>query len=347
MRMDSLTGMRFAAAFMIVLYHTNALGGPLGAIRLDEGVSFFFILSGFVLAWSSTALDTKTFYRRRVARIYPIYVLLWFVGVAITSFAGQPQSPLSVVSTLTLTQAWFPSSVVYFGANGVGWSLSVEAFFYVIFPLLVWGILRMSSGQRRLVALSCVALEAMIYVAFGHGMPRDLSFWVSYIFPPARLPEFVLGMVIALEVRDGWRIAWWPGAILLIPAAVWVEATPIGSEPHSIATLIPFALLIAAGASSDLRARGTVFSGRLMVALGTASYALYLLHQLVYRALILPGPIAHDSELLRAPLIIGAITVAIGASYLLCRFVEIPLEQRIRHGGPRVELPGQTRATGT
>src|SRR4051794_29113441 len=81
-RLDSLTGLRAVAAFAVFLTHAQGLfdGGPAGpflrriSAQGPTGVSFFFVLSGFVLTWSSRPGDRPgAFYRRRFARIAPAY----------------------------------------------------------------------------------------------------------------------------------------------------------------------------------------------------------------------------------------------------------------------------------
>ena len=80
-----LTALRAFAAVFVFSYHMQLFGVAFnGHLPFDigySGVSFFFILSGFVLAWSTTpGLSPWTFYRRRLARIYPIYLVMLAVA---------------------------------------------------------------------------------------------------------------------------------------------------------------------------------------------------------------------------------------------------------------------------
>src|SRR4051812_31522444 len=97
-RLDSLTGARFIAALIVVLLHSTrsidtrvvdipaiSFVSTLGSL----GVPFFFSLSGFVLTWSMTEGDRlRNFYRRRLARVYPLHVATWAVAVAALIAAG-------------------------------------------------------------------------------------------------------------------------------------------------------------------------------------------------------------------------------------------------------------------
>ena len=80
------------------------------------GVSFFFVLSGFVLTWLARPGETAhRVWRRRAAKIYPNHAVTWAVALAgMILLAGHEASPLAVWSNLALTQAWFPDQQIYF-----------------------------------------------------------------------------------------------------------------------------------------------------------------------------------------------------------------------------------------
>lgn len=93
----------------------------------QSGVSFFFVLSGFVLTWSAVgeSVAVQRFWRRRAAHIVPAYRVAWLIGIPVTwlTFGAWP-TPAALLGTGTLTQSWFDDKSIYFGVNGVGWSLS-------------------------------------------------------------------------------------------------------------------------------------------------------------------------------------------------------------------------------
>ena len=105
------------------------------------GVGFFFVLSGFVLAWAWQPKTTRRqFYQRRFARIYPMHLLTTMVATIVSVGAGDPHWA-SVWVTVLLIQCWF-TDTFRAGGNGPSWSLSCEMFFYVCFPFLVFKISR-------------------------------------------------------------------------------------------------------------------------------------------------------------------------------------------------------------
>jgi len=151
-RLPAVTSLRFFAAFHVALFHLNEMGAITGPHWLKTfagigyvGVSFFFVLSGFILvytyAWRNVVLGE--FYQTRFARIYPAYLfslVLTFpffcfgalkMHVPFFYFAEQ-HFTLSAVLVLLLLQSWVPQAALSW--NAVAWSLSVEAFFYAIFP---------------------------------------------------------------------------------------------------------------------------------------------------------------------------------------------------------------------
>src|SRR5207244_705333 len=102
-RLPSLTGLRFYAALLVFLSHAAL---PIATIRLlaDDnteytflwlarpagglGVTFFFVLSGFILTWSARPTDTaRAFWRRRAAKIIPSYVVAWVLAMVLVAAA--------------------------------------------------------------------------------------------------------------------------------------------------------------------------------------------------------------------------------------------------------------------
>jgi len=148
-RLDQLTSLRFFAALAVVASHLwplaeepNALQ-PLARTLFHEGyagVSFFFMLSGYILAHTyqaklaSGAISRRKYLALRLARIVPLH---WLVGVPLGLWAlaqgGLAMLP-KVALNLALLQAWVPNPDWYFTVNEPSWSLSDEAFFYTCFP---------------------------------------------------------------------------------------------------------------------------------------------------------------------------------------------------------------------
>ncbi|MBT2387727.1 acyltransferase [Streptomyces sp. ISL-11] len=297
-RLDSLTGLRWYAALLVACFHfayeEASTGTSLHVFRLKEivyagpsAVSFFFILSGFVLAWSARPRDTVTgFWRRRFARIYPSHLVTFCVAVLTMVWMGKELDPRIALANLGLLQSWVPNRKDWwFGYNGVSWSLSCEFLFYLSFPFVIKLVRRFSNrGLWATVVVGNlgVALAPLYMKSIERAADLDPKF-LLYVFPPTRLMEFVIGIAVALLVKNGaWR---GPGLTASLALAVLVVLGPTHVMPfdfHWAAdTVIPFTLTIAAAARADVRGEPSPFRDRINVYLGEVSFAFYLVHEIV------------------------------------------------------------------
>ncbi|MEV7521446.1 acyltransferase [Streptomyces sp. NPDC091371] len=339
-RLPSLTGLRFVAAFLVFCFHVSISGllapsstqhafarmAGAGAV----GVSFFFILSGFVLTWSARQGDpARAFWRRRAAKIYPNYVLAFAISVVGLYATGHAVGFLVGASNLALLQAWWPDPAVYFGANSVSWSLACEAFFYALFPALL-PVLRRIRPERLWASAAACAAAVFAVPVVAVLLPAERHYWFVYIFPPVRLLEFVLGILMALVVKSGrWpRIPVWSVAVLLVVAYAVTPYFPPDAETSAV-TVIPFALLIPAVAVADIEGKASVWRTRTAVWLGEISFAFYLIHQSVIVDLM-RGLDAQGSPPAQAwTLTIGALALSVALAGLMHRFVEVPVMRRL------------------
>src|SRR5690242_17436535 len=151
-----LTGLRFLAAMAVVAYHAlDALvpHAPGYLSRLAShgylGVSLFFVLSGFILTYTYIEPDSgalrgsaREFWWARIARVYPMYTAALVVAlpvfllyrIALAPPEARAQATIAAGLTPMLLQGWWPPAACQW--NCPGWSLSVEMFFYAIFPFL-------------------------------------------------------------------------------------------------------------------------------------------------------------------------------------------------------------------
>jgi peptidoglycan/LPS O-acetylase OafA/YrhL len=347
-RLDSLTGLRFIAAMLVVLYHAAVTlvpeMYPLESMG-QTGVTFFFMLSGFVLAWSmNPSTSRRQFYWRRFARIWPLHALTMIAAAVLALVTQGDQSLPRFVASLFLVQAWLGDQHWVYAYNGVSWSLSCEAFFYFMFPFLAVRLSRLEPGKLlRVGATVFVAAVALISVllAFLPGFDWGALF---YTFPAFRIAEFIVGVCLAIAMRKGWRPRFGVGtgagaaiASFLILEVVdgiapWHTAGPLAG-----ALCTPgFALLIAAYAERDRGGgRPTFASAPAMVKLGEWSFALYLVHELVLRTALELGP---ETLTARAVFAVVGIAVSIPLAGAAYTYFERPVEARLRNwhasGGP-------------
>lgn len=345
MRLDSLTSLRWFAAFGVFLFHMrNMVTFPSAAEWLAAdgylGVTFFFVLSGFVLTWSwRSATPVRAFYWRRFARIYPLHLLALLVAIPVFYRVVVPEGqwwikPLDIgvlLLSVLVIQGWWRSPEVLFSGNPAAWTLTVEAFFYALHPALIRWIRPLKARGALLTGGAVFAAAVLLRTA--------MLLWPDSVFggipePVLHLPSFVLGMLLAWAFRDGWRLRlplFVPTLALLGWLAV-VARFDLGRIEAYVAEIVALlcALIIAAAASSDATGRRGILSWRPLVALGEWSFAFYLIHAtLIYVAMEFLGP-QHNSYPLTVLWVTVLLAAGIVASWLMHRFVERPLEKRMR-----------------
>ena len=292
-RLDSLTGLRIFAALLVFAHHATAyqsVGGIPSLLTQSgvDGVSFFFILSGFVLAWSarpgtspagssdagSRASSRCTSSRGRAAlrsRSHGTPPVVWRtdpVRVPDPVVGAGPEHPFRreqrrlVAVRRSILLHHLPA------ADPADQAHPHQATF-------VW------------VIAGCVAVVIGAAFVFHPTAPSGFGYWAIYVCPLIRLPEFLAGATAALLMRLGYRVRFpLPAAVALavavVVAANWLPLYLL----FSAATIIPFLLVIVSAAQRDIDGRGSFASWAPIVKLGEWSYAFYLFHLLVLRVLI-------------------------------------------------------------
>jgi peptidoglycan/LPS O-acetylase OafA/YrhL len=357
-QLTALTTLRFVAALHVVLFHMWVTGelvtGP-GLLRSFVsigyiGVNFFFVLSGFILVYTYTkpSLDAPRFWQARFARIYPAYAVSLLVSAPFFFYAvrwlhlpfylwSAQHLPVACIATLTLLQSWIPQGALTW--NPVCWSLSVEAFFYLLFPvLLLWCRRRATRalpvwiGACALVSLSL----SLLYIGLHpDGIDKVNSgettlLWKNILSfnPVVRLPEFLTGMLagelfLRAQVSRTRALPLVLGGVLVVvtlTALVGVVPTPLISagflSPAFAAIIFGLALQPPWAAFLELK---------WLVLLGEASYSLYLLHSTVMSEVY--DRLSSFPHGTRAAL---AFAAAIGAAVLCFIFVERPARDVLR-----------------
>jgi peptidoglycan/LPS O-acetylase OafA/YrhL len=309
-RLDALTSLRFVAAAAIVVLHTGDLFAPAPGTTLvyalNGGLSFFFVLSGFVLAYNYPRLDapgaTATFLVLRFARLWPLHVAGFAAMLALSPPAAWVlpgiDPALAAVLNLTLLQSWVPVPGYAVSFNGPSWTLSVDVFFYAAFPVLIVAMHRAPVAAfvaAVLVSLGCAwAAQTLPAPA-----SSDLAAWNAHMlarfFPPARLVEFAAGMLAArayasrpARPANGIRGTLVEVAVLAATAAALAQlhgmlslAARVGPGIADWLAQVAAAPVLAAALVVIARRAGAIsraLSTRAAVHLGDLSYATYLLH---------------------------------------------------------------------
>jgi peptidoglycan/LPS O-acetylase OafA/YrhL len=203
-QLKALTGLRIFAAMMIVFYHSADTFGidhkrTLASFALVQGVSLFFVLSGFILTYNyptlATPKATLKFILMRVARIWPVHLVTALVATFFLMDKWSGHAYILLPNYL-LIQGWIPIQRFFFSLNTVSWSVSVELFFYLCFPFVSAAV---RSRPFRTPAL-CLFIAAF-FIGVSRFFPPALgnmdsvaSFGLAYINPLVRLFEFVVGI---------------------------------------------------------------------------------------------------------------------------------------------------------
>lgn len=277
-----LTALRAFAAFYVITDHLALFGiEGHGRLPFDIGftaVAFFFIISGFVLTWSGAEMAATDFYWRRIARIYPTYLFVLVVAMVVPVSDGTGHLTVkSGLYTAFLVQSWaIHNPNTPFAVNGVSWSLSCEAAFYLAFPLLVRIFVRLSPMWRWALAIAWWgACSAFVLHGGIHHFPLD------YTNPVIRSGEFVLGIVAALEVRRGWRLPGW-AAVVVILAALGGTAAVTKTIPSPDVPLAPLYFVVVVWcAGLDLASDRGWLRWRWLVYAGEVSYCFYLIQEII------------------------------------------------------------------
>jgi peptidoglycan/LPS O-acetylase OafA/YrhL len=347
-RLPSLTGLRIFGSVAVVLCHVgNGFTGPplsIAAAYGYVGVSFFFMLSGFVLAWSCADQPARRFWWLRFSRIWPLQLLLMVFAYTVISGHEKIPGPFGHAAEVLLLQAWFPDPSIYSGGNGVTWSLSVEMFFYLLFPFAI-ALLRRLRGRglavTAVVTLAVMVLPPLVISLAGLGMPMSLYYWLFFVFPPYQFGVFLLGMVLGRAMILGLRV---PGPVVACLAATagiagvaWaitsftVHTGMAVARPFVALLAVPFfALLVCGSATRDLRAGGWWLSSSALVRLGEWSFALYLVHAPTLVVTARWGWWNNPGGLWALADCLAFLALTISVAAVLHYLVEKPIERRLR-----------------
>lgn len=227
-RLPLLDGLRFLAALWVFLFHFGGNSsfwqtGPLKYLSDTGawGVSFFFMLSGFVLmrSYGPTFMTSFTFrtvvsfWILRLLRLAPVYYGILFLFLLLYGIVlSEPVPTDELLLHLAMLQAWFPDKAL--SLNFPAWSLSCEIFYYLLFPVLclfLAGLKRMIGDAAIPVALLLTPLMAL----------ADLHGFLGMYHPVTNLPLFVCGMLLGLipvkRMNLGLGLVLWMMLLLVVP----------------------------------------------------------------------------------------------------------------------------------
>jgi peptidoglycan/LPS O-acetylase OafA/YrhL len=361
----ALDGLRALAVVAVLCYHHGASFAPGGFL----GVDAFFVLSGFLIT-SLLALEfgrrgrisVPSFYLRRVRRLFPALLLLLFGVSAYAAFIAAPSELPSIrldgIATLFYVENWrlVFSSQSYFEQFSApsplrhAWSLAIEEQWYLIWPIVFLGLLRVARGRvaRVLPVIIGLAVASAALMIALYDPSKDPS--RAYYGTDARAQALLVGSALALlllrrpPLAKRWtRIALEIGGLSGIVIGVWLVTNTADTSSTLyrgglLGAAVAFAFVIAAAVQPGSAVVGRVLALKPLVWLGLVSYGIYLFHWPVFLWLT-PTRTGLGGNALFA--LRGAVTLAIAiVSYVL---IEMPV-RRGNLGMPQVRILAPTVA---
>jgi exopolysaccharide production protein ExoZ len=292
--------LRAFAALCVVVFHAESDAAVVGArlgtgfVRSDAlpwlaGVDIFFVISGFIMVyassrWFGSARAPRVFLAHRIARIVPLYWATMIVYLAVVLLAplllnSEYLAPRFVIASFLFIPAARPDGLVQ-PLYSLGWTLNYEMFFYALFAIAI-------RFPRRLSVPALIA-TLILLVLFGNAfapLPQPLAFWSDPI-----ILEFAFGMALGWASAEGFFLNR-PARLAFALAGLALMAVDLSRPwelalPRPLAYGLPATFLVASAALASPERRSAENPLiRWGVVLGDASYALYLLHPFVIRAL--------------------------------------------------------------
>jgi peptidoglycan/LPS O-acetylase OafA/YrhL len=320
-----LTSIRGVAAVWVMLGHMlpdilRALGNPQSSQLLSNfahgnqfAVDIFFVLSGYIMLVAyGFHVDPPRFYLNRFARVFPLHIVT--LGVAIAGFylLQVPPDPVAnapgnLVFYITLTSAWIGLPPAW---NQPAWSLSVEVFAYIFFPLMQLAIRNFNRSHALLCVFLLCAVHTMVLTVIGFAdtgigalLRGILGFCAGVALCAASIHPIRFGPVIAVV------------AIAFAAAFNLYE--------YAIPAIL---LLIGALGVNKTGFFVRVMSTQVLVWLGKISYSIYLIH---LPLLMGGGRILRKIDFLQSPsgqaiFCLCYIAVVLVTAHLSWRFIETP-----------------------
>jgi peptidoglycan/LPS O-acetylase OafA/YrhL len=298
MNIPQLTFTRFLAAIAIVFFHYAQALEPFSSelhfvARWSTGVSFFFILSGFLMVISNAdkeKIDYKIFLNHRFVRIYPVYLLsmVMILSYHLLRPGGFDIDWTGVLLNAFMVQAWLPDYAMSF--NFVAWSISVEMVFYFTFPLLFnYVYKRFSLSQTTVAVLLFWLLSQIIIYTLRNSSFYDGTLTASNMFiryhPLTHLSSFFVGNLAALYwvkfQKD--KKANYSAYVLLLGflylIVIYFYSGSLVLNNGLLALIfVPFIYLL----SADNSKLSVMLSHKAFVFLGEISYGIYILQFAVF-----------------------------------------------------------------
>ncbi|CDH03048.1 acyltransferase family protein [Xenorhabdus bovienii] len=356
-QLPSLTSLRFFAALMVFFYHVssekifstdiqNEIFRKIFSNAGSMGVTFFFCLSGFILAWSQNRQEKYSiFILKRIAKIYPNHIITLVFAFILIFFnkpllpGGENTSGLS--ESIFLIQSWSTNPYVFISMNGVSWTLSCELFFYLTFPFFVSIFSKLNTSTKYLLLIIFIIIIWSIpflsyFIPKENVLPWNhkpaYSYWLVYIFPATRLFEFLCGVLVCLLFKDKKLLVINVKLSLMFVIVFYFISLNISYlYTYASINIIPCLMIILSFAHNDSKQKNTILSNRFFIFLGEISFSFYLVHRMVI--MYTPDKLIYLIDIYNIPIISIIIlwfSLSILLSYFLYKMIELPVVNIVR-----------------
>lgn len=291
---NTLTSLRLIFAIMVFGAHCYVIDTFFDAHFFKEGfvgVSFFFVLSGFIIAYNyqeklrENKITKRTFWVARIARIYPLHWLTLLIAAVLGGYvaaSGTVDWCKHFFASLTLTQAYIPEADYFFSFNSPSWSLCCEQLFYICFPFLI------PLARNNRIVLVTLLVCAILVTAGMYFTPENniKEYW--YVNPVTRLPDFLVGMALfrLYDRLKNKNISFSQGSFIeILSIALFLAFYLYASEVpkvyrYSCYYWLPVAfVLVSFSLQKGIVSR--LLSNRILIIGGEISFSFYLIHLFV------------------------------------------------------------------
>lgn len=343
---DQLTFTRFVAAISIVIYHFGDIYPPFNYPYIASlihsaniGVSYFFVLSGVVMVFAYQKFNNigvLSYLKKRGARILPLYyfamlcmLAYYFIRIKVLNQSSNYSPSLQdVFLHSTLLQSWFPQKATTI--NTAAWSLSVEMFFYLLFPLLF-------KWFKNKTTLSTFAFTFSIYllsqVIFHYALDTTYA-TTAFYHPLLHLNSFIIGLFVGFVTIKNSKTLARNNLIPLIGTMFIITGLmifPIPNISFHNGAMSPLFGLFIYYLSTDKSFLTSLFKKPIMINLGEISYGIYILQFPVF--FFFTATLTFFGYKIDTILFYVFLLILVIVSALSYHWIEKPLRARIRRLG--------------
>lgn len=331
-----LDGLRALAVLLVLLFHISPAALPGGF----AGVDVFFVISGYIITqglvreFTNGTFSYISFLKRRFARLIPAMVATLFISSAAALLLLSPRqlsdfAQSGLAALLSAANIFFYFNSNYFDGDSSTkpllhmWSLGVEEQFYLIWPLLIWGLHKLGGQRAILAGIALVSVLSLAATHFANSSNPSATFYLA----PFRVYQLGLGAMLGVARWEFDGVSSNVATVVGSIAILAVAATATGSGHYFYGGVLPVAgaAIFLVGMRSQVAQ--CVFGNREMVFIGRRAYSIYLVH---WPLVVFTSGISGHAVSLQSAGTLFIASIILGD--LLYRCVETPLRF---HGSQR------------